>query len=80
MFVVCVVCLTWFENCLVKQVAIYLGVVFILLLNVIDVLSVGEGALLGKPCIVFKECVCSTFDPSVYLDVVSIGFVCVCLK
>ena len=34
---VCLVCLTVFVNCLVKQFAICLGVVAILLLNVMDV-------------------------------------------
>ena len=34
LFVLCVACLTVFINCLVKQFAICLGVVFILLLNV----------------------------------------------
>ena len=38
-------CLTVFVNCLVKQCAICLGVVVILLLNVMEVLSVGEGAV-----------------------------------
>ena len=37
---VCFVCLTVFVNCLVKQFAMCLGVVAILLLNVMDVFSV----------------------------------------
>ena len=41
LFVLCVACLTVFVNCLVKQFAILLGVVVILLLNVMEVLSVG---------------------------------------
>ena len=45
LFILCVVCLTVFVNCLVKQFAIYLGVVAILLLNVMEVFSVGGGAL-----------------------------------
>ena len=44
-----------FVNCLVKQFAICLGVVVILLLNVMDVFSVGGGALLDKPCMVFQR-------------------------
>ena len=40
LFVLCVACLTVFVNCLVKQFAMGLGVVAILLLNVMDVLSV----------------------------------------
>ena len=40
MFVLCVVCLTVFVNCLVKQFVMCLGVVAILLLNVMDVFSV----------------------------------------
>ena len=44
--VLCVACLTVFVNCLVKQFAMCLGVVAILLLNVMDVFSVCGGALL----------------------------------
>ena len=51
-------CLTVFVNCLVKQCAMCLGVVGILLLNVIDVLSVCGGALLDRPCMVFQRDVC----------------------
>ena len=54
LFVLCVACLTVFVNCLVKQFAMCLGVVAILLLNVLDVFSVGGGALLGRPCMVFQ--------------------------
>ena len=44
-------------NCLVKQFAICLGVVAILLLNVMEVFSVGGcgGALLDRPCMVFQR-------------------------
>ena len=41
LFVLCVACLTVFVNSLVKQFAMCLGVVSILLLNVMDVFSVG---------------------------------------
>ena len=72
---VCVVCLTVFVNCLVKQFAICLGVFVILLLNVMELFSVVGGALLDRP-----ECVCCACDPSVRLDAPSIcvacGFVC----
>ena len=44
-----------FVNCLVKQFAIYLGVVVILLLNVMEVFSVGGGALLDRPCMIFQR-------------------------
>ena len=44
-----------FVNCLVKQFAMCLGVVAILLLNVMDVLSVCGGALLDRPCMVFQR-------------------------
>ena len=47
-------CLTVFVNCLVKQFAICFGVLAILLLNVMDLLSVVGGALLGRPCMVFQ--------------------------
>ena len=42
-------------NCLVKQFAIFLGVVVILLLNVMEVLSVGGGALFDRLCMVFQR-------------------------
>ena len=45
LFVLFVECLTVFVNCLVKQFAMCLGVVADLLLNVMDVFSVGGGAL-----------------------------------
>ena len=38
-----------------KQLAICLGVVFILLLNVMEVFSMGGGALLNRPCMVFQR-------------------------
>ena len=57
-FVLCVARLTVFVNCLVKQFAMCLGMVAISLLNVMDVFSVGGGALLDRPCMVFpKNCV-----------------------
>ena len=55
LFVLCVACLTVFVNCLVKQFAMCLGVVAILLLNVMDVFSMCGGALLGRPCMVFQR-------------------------
>ena len=51
----CLVCLTVFVNCLVKQLAICLGVVVILLLNVKEVFSVGGGVLLDRPCMVYQR-------------------------
>ena len=75
LFVLCVACLTVFVNCLVKQFAMCVGVVAILLLNVMDV------------CVVVlcwidhvwssKECVCCACDPNVRLSAPSICFVCV---
>ena len=44
-----------FVNCLVKQFAICLGAVAILLLNVMEVFSVGGGALLDRPCMVLHR-------------------------
>ena len=38
-----------------KQLAMCMGVVAILLLNVMEVFSVGGGALLDRPCMVFKR-------------------------
>ena len=55
LFVLCVACLTVFVNCLLKQFAMCLGVVAILLLNVMDVFGVGGGALLDRPCIFFQR-------------------------
>ena len=55
LFVLCVVCLTVFVNCLVKQFAMCLEVVAILLLNVMDVFSVGGGALWDRACMVFQR-------------------------
>ena len=49
---VCLVC-CGFVNCLLKQFAMCLGMVTVLLLNVMNVFSVGGGALLHRPCIVF---------------------------
>ena len=54
-FVLCVVCLTAFVNCLVKQFAICLGVFVILLFNVMELLSVVRSALLDRPCMVFQS-------------------------
>ena len=53
--VLCVACLTVYVNCLVKQLAICLSLVVILLLNVMEVFSVSGGVLLDRPCMVFKE-------------------------
>ena len=57
LFVLCVACLTEFVNCLVKQFAICLCVCHfaILSLNVMDLFSVAEDALLDKPCMVFQR-------------------------
>ena len=54
---VCIVCCVFdrFVNCLVKQFAMCLGVSAVLLLNVMDVFSVGGGALLDRPCMVFHR-------------------------
>ena len=54
-FVLFVACLTVFVNCLVKQFVMCLGVVDVLLLNVMDVFSVGGGALLDRLCMVFHR-------------------------
>ena len=54
----CVVCLTVSAICLAKQFPICLGVVVILLLNVMEVFSVGGGALLDRRCMVFQGTLC----------------------
>ena len=53
LFVLFIACMTVFVNYLVKQFTISLGVV-ILLLDDMEVLSVGEGALFDRPCMVFQ--------------------------
>ena len=55
LFVLCVACLTVFVNSLVKQFAICLGVVVILLFNVMEVFSMGGAALLDRPCMGFQR-------------------------
>ena len=64
-----------------KQFAICLGVVAILLLNVMEVFNVSAGALLDRVWS-SKACACCACDPSVHLSVPSIGFdyVFVCRK
>ena len=75
----CVACLTVFLNCLVKQFAMCLGVVaIILLVNVMEVFSVRGGALLIRPCMVFQRvCVCCACDPNEHLSGPSI-MLCLC--
>ena len=55
LFILCVACLTVFVKCLVKQFAICFGVIAILLLIIMAVFSVGGGALLDRPCVIFHE-------------------------
>ena len=55
LFVLCVACLTMFVICLVKEFAMCLGVVAILLLNGMDVFSGCGGALWDRPCIVYQS-------------------------
>ena len=55
-----------FVNCLVKQFAICVGVYFILLLNVMELLCEVACALLDRPCIVFhRMCVVPVVPVSV---------------
>ena len=55
LFVLCVACFTVFVNSLVKQFAICLGMVVILLLNIVEEFTVGGGALLDRPSMVFQR-------------------------
>ena len=55
LLVLCVACPTVSVNCLVKQLAMCVGVVAILLSNVMDVFSVYGGALLDRPYMVFQR-------------------------
>ena len=83
LFVLCVVCLTVFVNCLVKQVAMCLGVVAILLLNAMDVFSVCVVVLCWIDHVwSFKVCVCCACDPNERLSAPSICLFVffVCLK
>ena len=66
------VCELFGETIRNKQFAMCVGVVAILLLNVMEVFSVGGGALMDRPCMSSNECAC---DPSVYLSAPSICFV-----
>ena len=50
LLVLCIACLAVFVNCLVKQFAMCLGVVAIVLLNIMEVYSVGGGSLLDRTC------------------------------
>ena len=71
---VCLVCCV-FVNCLLKQLAICLGVVVILLLNVMEVFSVVEVICWIHRLWSSKECACCACAPSVHLSVPSTGFV-----
>ena len=51
----CLVCCVYNRVCELKQFAICLGVVVILLLNVMELFSVDGGVLLHRPCIVFQR-------------------------
>ena len=74
-------CVFVFDNVfkfLGEQFRICLAVLVILLLNVMDVFSVGGGLEVLcwiDPVWSSKECPCCLCDPSVYLSVPSIGFV-----
>ena len=76
LFILYVACLTVFVNCLVKQFAMCLDVVAILLLNVMDVFSVGRVLCWIDRVWSSKKCTCFACDPNVHLSVPSIGFVC----
>ena len=54
-----------------------LGVVAVLLLNVMDVFSVGAGAMWIDRVWSSTKCACCARDPSVHLSVSSICFVCI---
>ena len=77
LFVLCDACLTVFVNCLVKQFAICLGVVVILLLIVIEVLMWVEVLCWIDRVWSSRECACCACDPNVHQDAPSICFVSV---
>ena len=72
---VCLVCCV-FVNCLVKQFSICLGVVVILLLNVMEVFSVG-GGVCGVVCV--DGGVCDVVGGGVSGDVRVIPVIPVCI-
>ena len=76
LFVLCVACLTVFVNCWVKQFAMCLGVVAILLLNVMDVFSVWCCSV-GYTMYGLPKSVCCACDPNERLSALSICFICV---
>ena len=55
LFVLYIACLTVFANCLLKQFALSLGMVVIMLLNVMELFSVIGGTLLDRPCMVLQR-------------------------
>ena len=80
LFVLCVACLTVFVNCLLKQCAIFFRYVCYFVVECYGSVECGRKDLVL--CWIyrvwsFKECVCCACDPSVHLDVLSMGFVCV---
>ena len=79
MFVLCVACLTVYVNCLVKQFAICLSAVVILLLNVMEVFSVRGGALLDRLFMVFQR-ICLLCLWSQCASKCSFHRVCLCRK
>ena len=80
LFVLLVACLTLFVNCLVKQFAMCLGVVAVLLLNVMDVFSVGGGALLDMPRMVFhRRCVLCLWSQCAYKCSFHMFCLCFCM-
>ena len=54
-YYMCVCFIYYDKNYLVKQFTMCLGVVAVLLLNVMDVFSVGGGTLLDRLCMVFHR-------------------------
>ena len=70
----CVACLTVCEL-FGETIRMCLGVVAILLLNVMNVFSVGGGGLLDRPCMVFQRMCVLCCDASVHLSVHSMDFV-----
>ena len=72
--VLCVTCLTVFVNCFVKQFAVCLELVAILLLNAIKMFSVLE-LLCWIGRVWSTEYACCACNPSVHQSVPSIGFV-----
>ena len=66
-------------NCLLKALAMYLGLMCVLSLNVMGLLSCCGGHLWARPCMCSSRCLCFFCGPMVFLCVPSRFRSCLCL-